>query len=211
MNKPNRIRILVADDHTIVRMGLVSLLSSQKDLVVVGEAEDGLEAVERTKAVQPDVVIMDIVMPKLDGAAATRRILASHPETKILVLTSFGTSEKVASALSSGARGALLKSATNDELLAAIRAVAAGQRINSDDACSGATQQGTPPSPLTPRQTEILDLISRGLTNKEIATVFGISPESVKSHVSEILSRIGAANRSEAVLIAARRQLIPGL
>ena len=205
-----KIRIVVADDHAVVRMGLVSLLSAQKDMTVVGEAENGQEAVSLAKAEHPDIVIMDIVMPKVDGAAATAKIRAQEPAAKILVLTSFGTSGKVTEALAAGASGAILKSASNDDLLEAVRAVAAGRPVAADIQCE-ATDDGSPALLLTPRQMEILNLVSRGLTNSEIAEVVGISFESVKSHVSEILTRIGASTRAEAVLIAARKNLLSDL
>ena len=200
-------RILLADDHAIMRMGLCAILGKQPDFEVVGEAEDGEEAVARTRTLRPDVVIMDLMMPKLDGAAATAAIHAELPETKILILTTFGAADSLARALQNGAEGALLKSAPNAELITALRAIAAGRRIVAPD-IQRILRENPPSEELTPRQLEILEQMTRGLTNADIARVLGISEPRVKEHVLTILSKLGAANRTEAVALALRKQLL---
>ena len=202
-----KIRILVADDHSIVRMGLVSLLETKDDLEVIGETDNGNNAVSKALKLKPDVVIMDLMMPQKSGAEATAEIHAANPAIRILILTTFGTSDEIAKALDSGASGAIMKSATNGELISAIRAVASGKRVIADDI---RRQIDVKPimQPLTDRQAEILNSVSRGFTNREIADQFGISPESVKSHLENIFTRIGASSRSEAVAIALRNQLL---
>ena len=202
-----KFRILLADDHAIMRMGLCAILGKQPDFEVVGEAEDGEEAVARTRALRPDVVIMDLMMPKLDGAAATAAIHAELPETKILILTTFGAADSLAHALQNGAAGALLKSAPNAELITALRAIAAGRRIVAPD-IQRILRENPPSEELTPRQLEILEQMTRGLTNADIARVLGISEPRVKEHVLTILSKLGAANRTEAVALALRKQLL---
>ena len=203
----NKIRILVVDDHSIVRMGLVSLLETKDDLEVVGEAGNGETAVTKALKLTPDIVIMDLMMPKMGGAEATKAIHAQNPAIKVLILTSFGTSDEISRALDAGASGAIMKSATNGELVSAIRTVAAGKRIIAEDIRR--QSKGNPMIPsLTPRQLEVLNSVSRGFTNREIADQFGISPESVKTHLENIFARIGASSRSEAVAIALRNQLL---
>lgn len=202
-----KLKVFLADDHAMVRMGLASLLGTKKDLQVVGEAEDGEEAVRKVLALKPDVVLMDLLMPKKDGVDATIEILAKLPNTKILLLTSAASSDVIAHALKVGASGALLKSADFSALVAAIHTVAAGghvvdpevQKLLKDD----------PPLPeLTPRQEEILALVTRGLTNADIARQFDIRESSVKEHVNQICAKLGAANRAEAVAIALRKHLL---
>lgn len=201
------IRVLIADDHAIVRHGLCALLGTERGIEVVGEAKDGNEAVARTKQLAPDVVIMDIVMPRKDGVEATVEIRAAVPSTKIVVLTSFGTSDKISRAIEAGATGALMKTAEDRELLSAIRMVANGGRVISPAVRKLISTD--PPAPeLTPRQLEILQAMARGLTNKDIAKMFGIRTDGVNEHVLAILAKLGAANRTEAVAIALRKQLI---
>lgn len=201
------IRVLIADDHAIVRHGLCALLGTEHGIEVVGEAKDGNEAVARTKQLAPDVVIMDIVMPRKDGVEATVEIRAAVPSTKIVVLTSFGTSDKISRAIEAGATGALMKTAEDRELLSAIRTVANGGRVISPAVRKLISTD--PPAPeLTPRQLEILQAMARGLTNKDIAKMFGIRTDGVNEHVLAILAKLGAANRTEAVAIALRKQLI---
>ena len=201
------IRVLIADDHAIVRHGLCALLGTERGIEVVGEAKDGNEAVARTKQLAPDVVIMDIVMPRKDGVEATEEIRAAVPSAKIVVLTSFGTSDKISRAIEAGATGALLKTAEDRELLSAIRTVANGGRVISPAVRKLISTD--PPAPeLTPRQLEILQAMARGLTNKDIAKMFGIRTDGVNEHVLAILAKLGAANRTEAVATAIRKQLI---
>ena len=201
------IRVLIADDHAIVRHGLCALLGTERGIEVVGEAKDGNEAVARTKQLAPDVVIMDIVMPRKDGVEATVEIRAAVPSAKIVVLTSFGTSDMISRAIEAGATGALLKTAEDRELLSAIRTVASGGRVISPAVRKLISTD--PPAPeLTPRQLEILQAMARGLTNKDIAKMFSIRTDGVNEHVLAILAKLGAANRTEAVATAIRKQLI---
>ena len=200
------IRILLADDHKLLRMGLTALLRYESGLTIVGEASDGEEAVRETARLKPDVVIMDLAMPGVDGVCATQRIHAAQPGVKILILTTFGTSADVAHAIAAGASGAIMKDASNDELIAAIRTVAAGGTAFSSEIRRSVVAD--PPPSLTDRQREILLAITRGLTNKNIAALLGIGPDRVKQHIAALLAKIGAANRTEAVAIALRKQLL---
>ena len=202
-----KIRVLIADDHAVVRMGLASLLGTSKAIEVVGDAFDGEDTVRKALKLAPDVVVMDLVMPRKDGIAATAELQKKAPSAKILILTTFGSSENIAKALKAGAIGAVLKSSGNDELIGAVLKVAKGERY-----LSGEVQQllkDDPPLPdLSPRQIEILDSVARGLTNKEISTQLDIGIESVKSHVKIILEKLGAGSRTEAASIAQRKQLL---
>lgn len=202
-----KIKVLIADDHTIVRAGLTALLGTEKDIEVIGEAKNGAEAVSNAVELQPDIVIMDLMMPKMDGVEATKELLRKAPSVKTILLTTYGTSDGIAHALKAGARGAVLKNADNSELAKAIRIVAQGGDYISPDI----RQQlaADPPVPdLTPRQSEILESMVRGLTDRDIAALLGLSPESVSEHVGAIRQKIGAANRTEAVAIAMRKYLL---
>jgi len=202
-----KIRILVADDHKIVRIGLVSLLNTIDGLEVIGEASDGDEAVAIAQRTRPDVVVMDLMMPNKDGDTATAEIHAMLPETRILILTTFGTSDGIARALASGATGAVMKTADDRLLVEAIREVASGRRYISDDIRRLLAED--PPIPeLTDRQMEILQSITRGLTNADIAKLLGIREDSVKKLVATVCTKIGAANRTEAAVIAIRKHLL---
>lgn len=202
-----KIKILVADDHAVVRSGLALLLATERDFEVVGQAKNGEEAVALARKAQPDVVVMDLAMPKMDGAEATKRILEERPSTRIVILTSFGAADGVAHALEAGATGALMKTAEDETLIATIRRVAAGERVISPDIRRELT--ANPPVPeLTPRQRDILASMTRGLTNKDIASELGIRRDGVDKHVNALLAKIGAANRTEAVAIALKKQLL---
>lgn len=201
------IKVLIADDHAVVRTGLAALLGTIKEFSVVGQAKNGELAVAETLRLKPDVVIMDLIMPKKDGVAATAEIHKLCPEVRILILTTFGTSDGIVHALEAGASGALMKSAEDDELVDAIRRVAAGEKVIPNDVRQ--LIETDPPIPqLTPRQREILESMTRGLSNKEIAQQYGIRADGVTDHVMDILSKLGAANRTEAVAIALRKQLL---
>ena len=202
-----KVRVLIADDHSVVRMGLASLLGTAKNVEVVGEAINGDEAVRKALKLRPDVVVMDLVMPRKDGVAATEEILVAAPETKVLILTTFGTSDDITRALKAGATGAIMKSATNRELLAAVQSVAQGRRFVSAEV-EGILANDPPIPELSQRQREILESIARGLTNREIATQLDISLESVKSHVKVILEKLEASSRTEAAAIAQRKNLL---
>ena len=200
-------RILIADDHMLMRMGLKSMLQYQTDMTVVGEAANGESAVRLAKELLPDVVIMDLMMPVLDGAEATRQILENNPETKVIILTSFGSSEDMNRALSFGAAGAQIKEAPTDSLIEAIRTVLKGKSAIASEIAHEIENMAVPIS-LTDRQRGILQSVARGLTNKEISVQYGLSPISVKKYLSAIFTKIGAANRTEAVTIALRKHLL---
>lgn len=201
------IRIVIADDHKLMRMGLVSLFNVQRDMKVVGEAEDGEATVKLVRSLKPDVVIMDLMMPKMPGADATAAIMSFAPGTGIVVLSSFTNSADMARAISSGARGAQAKESPTEDLVDAIRAVAAGGTAISPE-IEQFIRENPPPSTLTERQMEILKSVTRGLSNKDIARQFDISPVSVKKHLTVIFAKLGAATRAEAAVIAMRKNLL---
>ncbi len=203
-------RVLLVDDHTVVRMGLVSILGTCGEIAVVGDACDGETGVRMALELRPDVVVMDLLMPDMDGNEAIRRIRAEWPGAKVLVLTTLGTSDGFARSLEAGATGVTLKSADLPELREAIAAVARGERYLSPEVERIMTAD--PPSPhLSPRQLEILELASRGLSNPDMAKALGISVPVVGEHLRAVLAKLGAANRTEAVAIAMRRHLIEAL
>ena len=202
-----KIRVLVADDHAIVRMGLIALLAIDGDIEVVGEAEDGKEAVKLAESTKPDVVIMDIMMPVMDGIDATAEIVKRVPGAKVLVLTPSNSSDDYSRALAAGARGIVVKRAANMELLSSIRKVADEKTVMSPE--TRRLMQEDPPAPkFTDRQLGIIHSMMRGLTNHEIATQFNITPDCVKAHIKRVCNKIGAANRTEAVAIALRKHLL---
>ena len=202
-----KIRTLLADDHSLVRFGLASLLKLHDDFDVVGGAGDGEEAIRMARELKPDVVIMDLVMPVLDGVEATRRIHAELPAVKILILTSFGTSNDVSRAMAAGATGALVKDIPNDKLISAIRDVAHGKTVLSPE-IERTTLSTDVTKEFTERQMTVLGYLANGLTNKEIAALLGVSHSAVKQHLIAIFTKLGAANRSEAVAIALRKHLL---
>ncbi len=202
-----KIKILIADDHAIVRIGLSALLKTESDLSVVGVAKDGEEAVAEALRLKPDVIVMDLMMPKKNGVEATAEIHEKLPETKIVILTTFAASDGIKHALDAGATGAVMKTAEDAELVSIIRTVAAGGTVISDEIQQLLTED-PPAEELTPRQLEILESVTRGFTNADIAKQLGLREQSVKEHISAILVKIGAANRSEAVAIAMRKHLL---
>ena len=202
-----KISVLIADDHKIVRMGLKSLFAAEKDLAVVGEADDGVAAVRQALRLSPDVIIMDLMMPRQDGVAATAEIHSKLPGTRIVVLTSYSTSDTIAAALAAGAAGAVMKSADDSTLLTAVRTVAAGKTFISPEV-KGLLAFDPPAPTLSPRQQEVLASLVKGFNNTEIADQLGISRTVVKEHVESLLVKLGAANRTEAVAIALRKQLV---
>jgi NarL family two-component system response regulator LiaR len=201
------IRVLIVDDHAILRMGLASLLASKCEIEVVGDASDGPSGIRKALKLKPDVVIMDLMMPGMDGIEATKELLAKAPESKILILTTFGTSNGINNALEAGAMGAVMKNCDFSELADAIRAVASGKRYVAADV-ERILVADPPVAALSPRQTEILQSIVRGLSNPDIAKQLGISVDMVKEHVESLFQKIGAANRTEAVAIAFRKHLL---
>ena len=202
----SKTRILIVDDHALIRRGLADLLRYEKDLAVVGEASDGEAAVAVATELKPDVVVIDLMMPVMDGVEATRRIKAVLPEAKILILTTFGTSVDVARAIAAGASGAIMKDASMEDQLHAIRTVASGGKVLSPEIEK--TVQEEPLPEFTKRQLVILESAARGLTNKDIANMLDISPDAVKQHLAAICSKLGAANRVEAIAIAIRKHLL---
>ena len=201
------IRILIADDHALLRRGLETLISHQKDLVVVGSAPNGLEAIRLSEELKPDVIMMDLMMPKMDGVEATRLIREAVPTTKILILTTFGDSIDIARAIRAGASGALVKDADDDELVDAIRTVASGGQAFSSE-IKGMLESEPAPPELTPRQQEVLRSLVDGLSSDAIASNLGISADAVNQHLDAIRKKLGAANRTEAVAIALRKHLL---
>ena len=202
-----KIRTLLADDHSLVRFGLESLLKFHKDFEVIGGAGDGEETVRLARELKPDVIVMDLVMPILDGVEATQRIHAELPDVRILILTSFGTSADVSRAIKAGASGALVKDIPNDELIKAIRAIAGGERVFSPE-IERMALDSTASIEFTNRQMTVLSSLAKGMTNKEIATILGVSHSAVKQHLNAIFFKRGATNRSEAVAIAMRKYLL---
>ena len=203
----NKISILIADDHKIVRMGLKSLFAAEKDLTVVGEADDGDVTIRQALKLKPDIIIMDLMMPKMDGVAATAEIHAKLPNTKIVVLTSYSTSDTIAAALAAGAAGAVMKSADDSTLLTAVRTVATGKRFISPEV-KGILAFDPPAPALSPRQQEVLASLVKGFNNTEIANQLGISKTVAKEHVETLLVKLDAANRTDAVAIAIRKRLV---
>ena len=203
-----RIRILIADDHAVVRIGLSALFGTEKDLEVVGVAKNGDEAVSLALALKPDVVVMDLVMPGKNGSEATSEIVRGNPAIRILLLTTYATSDGIMRTLDAGASGAILKTAPDDELVSAIRKVHHGERRYLSPEVLQLLADDPPVKELTSRQLKILEYITRGLTNTDIARLFGIREVSVKEHLARIFSKIGAANRAEAVAIALRKHLL---
>ena len=200
-------RVLIVDDHAILRMGLASLLSSKKDIEVVGGAANGPEGIRRAIELKPDVVVMDLMMPGMGGAEATARLLEKAPDAKVLIITTFDTSDGIDRALKAGARGAIMKNCDFEELVDALRTVASGGSYIAPDV-KRLFSNDPPAITLSPRQREMLQSIARGLSNPDIAKQFGISIYMVKEHIAALFAKIGAANRSEAVAIAMRKNLL---
>jgi len=207
-----RIRVLIVDDHAMVRRGLATFLKVFDDLELAGEAASGQAAIQLCVELQPDVVLMDMVMPDMDGAAATRLIRGQSESIQVLALTSFKEGILVQSALQAGAIGYLLKDVSADELAQAIRAAHAGRATLSPEAAQAlvhaASQAPAPGLDLTERELAVLALMVEGLNNTQIAAKLSVSPSTIKSHVSNILSKLGVASRTEAVTLALRNHLI---
>lgn len=208
------IRILIVDDHAIVRKGTRALFAEVEDLEVVGEAEDGQEAVQQTETLKPDVVLMDLVMPKMDGIEATAQITSSFPEVRVLALTSFDADEKVFPAMKAGAIGYLLKDTKPENLIKAIRQVYRGEPSLHPSIARKVLHElshpvkGEPtPDPLTEREVEVLGLVAKGLSNQDIADQLVIAEVTVRTHVSNILAKLHLANRVQATLYALRKGL----
>jgi DNA-binding NarL/FixJ family response regulator len=212
---PSPIRILVADDHPVVRDGLVAMLDTQPDFSVVGQAATGTEVVRQATALQPDVVLLDLEMPELDGVQALHQLRANRSPARVIVFTAFDTDDRIVGAVRAGAAGYLLKGAPRDELFRAIRLVSEGgsllQPVVASKLMQHVSQQGAPPAlpePLTEREMEVLKCLAQGRSNKEIAAQLAISERTVKFHMSSILGKLNASNRTEALTIAAQHGLI---
>lgn len=207
------VRVLVVDDHAVVRQGLVQLLEASDGIAVVGQAADGAEAVRLVAQHRPDVVLMDLQMPVMDGVSATREILAGRHGTQVLVLTSYSDAERIVDALDAGAVGYMLKDAEPDDLVAAVRAVAQGESpLHPRVARQLLTARARTPAPgeaLTAREREVLALVREGLANKQIARRLGISERTVKAHLTSVFSTIGVTDRTAAAVWAERHDVKP--
>lgn len=204
------IRILVADDHPMLREGLAAVLSTREDFEVVGEAKDGKEVVERVKSLSPDVILLDLEMPEMDGVEALEALQKEGVEAKAIVFTAYDTDERILGALRAGAKGYLLKGSARKDIFGAIETVASGGSLLGPDITSRLLSHMTsgPLETLTPRESEVLKLIAKGMPNREIASELYISERTVKFHVSSLLAKLGAENRTEAVAVAREKKLL---
>ena len=209
------IHILITDDHAIVRKGLRTLVESEPGMEVVGEAADGVEAVFKARSLNPDVILMDMMMPRMDGLEAINEIIRENPEARILVITSFAEDDKIFPAIKAGALGYLLKDSTPDQLIQAIYAVYNGESSLHPSIALKVIRELNRPSelppteePLTTREVEVLKLVARGLTNQEIAEILVISERTVGNHIGNILNKLHLANRTQAALYALREGLV---
>ena len=209
-----KIRVLVADDHPMLREGLVAVLDTQQDFEVVGEAADGSEVVRLAERLNPDVILLDLEMPGVDGVAALEKLRSAGSEARTIVFTAYDTDERILGALRAGARGYLLKGASRTEIFDAIRTVHAGGSLlqpvvtNKLLQTMSRKERREETEPLTPREIEVLGLLALGLQNKEISSRLFITERTVKFHVSSLMHKLGAENRTETVTIAAQRGLI---
>lgn len=214
--EPTRIRVLIVDDHSVVRMGLRVFLDLQPDIEVVGEAADGSEGVAMARRLEPDVILMDLLMPNMDGITAIGRIKAERPETEIVTMTSFIEEDKVTAALEAGASGYVLKDAEAEEVAAAVRAAFAGE-VHLDPAVARLLaqrmrQRKSPEEsltePLTDREKDVLGLLGQGMSNKEIGSSLFITERTARTYVSNILGKLGLASRTQAALYAVEHKLV---
>jgi DNA-binding NarL/FixJ family response regulator len=205
---PEPIRILIAEDHAVVRDGLSSILEFEHDMTVAGHARNGREAIERFRELKPDVVLMDLAMPEVDGVAAIRTIRAEFPAARVLVLTTYDGDESVFRALENGAKGYLLKDCSTADLLAAIRKLHAGGAHVSDRAAARLAERTIAGNALSPREIEVLKWIAAGKSNKEIATLLFVSEGTVKTHVLNIHNKLGVDDRTQAVVVAIQRGIL---
>ncbi len=209
------IRVLIVDDHTVVRDGLSAMLEPQEDITVVGEAADGAAGVEEADRLLPDVVLMDLRMPELDGVGAMRRIHEDHPEINFLVLTTFDTDEYIYDAIEAGAKGFLLKDASRDDLFKAVRAVARGESLIEPGIAARVlnrfaqlSRESAPQELLSERERQVLELLAKGSANKEVAAALSLSESTVKTHVANIFQKLDVNDRTSAVTQALQRGII---
>ncbi len=205
------IRLVVVDDHPVVRHGLVAMLRYERDMQVVGEAEDGMQAVNRILELLPDVVLLDLNLPKLSGIEVMRQVRAQQPQIRFMVLTTYDTDEYIGPALEAGAQGYLLKDATPDELTRAVRSLAAGGAALEEGVAARVLESIAEPGrdELSARELEILRLLVAGASNKTIAAQLNLSENTIKSHLSHIFSKLHVQSRAEAVAAALQRGLVP--
>jgi DNA-binding NarL/FixJ family response regulator len=201
------IRVLCVDDHPLVRKGIAAILANEDDIELVAEAGNGREAVEAFRRHRPDVTLMDLRMPELDGTAAVKQIRSEFPEARIIALTSFDGDQDIYRALEAGVRGYLLKESVHSQITSAIRTVQAGKRLMPPEVAERLTEY-FPQVALTPREVEVLTLVAKGLANKQIAARLGTAGGTVKVHVQNILAKLDAADRTHAVTIALQRGII---
>jgi DNA-binding NarL/FixJ family response regulator len=207
MKKPEKIRVLIADDHYIVRMGLIALVNTEPDMEVVGEAADGAQALELFGKCNPDLALLDLRMPVKDGIQTTSEIRNKFPNAQVLMLTAYDGDEEIYKALQAGARGYVLKSSSGEKLIPAVRAVAAGQRWIPKEIASRLAARNEFEE-LTPREVQVLRQLAKGLANKEIADVLKITEYTAKDHLKSILAKLHVADRTEAVTTAIHRGII---
>jgi NarL family two-component system response regulator LiaR len=212
MNTPQTIQVMLVDDHNVVRSGLATFLKAYDDLELVGEAKNGLEALNLCHIKKPDVILMDLMMPEMDGIAATRAILADYPEIKIIAMTSFEEEELVQGVLAAGAMGYLLKNVTADDLAKAIRDAVLGRATLSPEAATAlihATRPTKQPSfDLTDREMQVLNLVVQGQSNQQIADALVITLATVKAHISNILAKLEVSSRAEAIAYAIKHKIV---
>lgn len=207
-----QIRILVTDDHPVVRDGLVAILGTQPDFAIVGDAASGQMTLDLARTLRPDIVLLDLAMPEMDGVETLRQLQRIAPETRVIIFTAFDTDERILSAVRAGAQGYLLKGAPRNDIFQAIRVVHQGgsllEPMIAQKLLRQVSQEPSSETSLTPRELDVLRLLARGLQNKEIAIELGITGRTTKFHVGSLLRKLGAGNRTEAVAIAAQRGLI---
>lgn len=202
-----KIKVLLADDHLVVRMGLAAIISLEKDMSVVAEADNGLDAVRLAAEKKPDVIVMDLMMPKLDGAGATAEILAGNPEASIIILTTFGGSIDVKHAIDAGARSALVKATSQRDLIDAIRRTAHGESVICSE-IANTLEADADSVELSDRQLKILGYVAKGLNNREIAETMNVGRDCIKAQLKTIFAKLGVASRSEAAAFAVNRNMV---
>lgn len=211
MTSTQPVRVLVVDDHPVVRGGLAAMFDAESDITVVGTAADGHEALARVAELQPDVVLMDLRMPRMDGVAATERIGVDHPGTRVLVLTTFDTDADIVRAVEAGAAGYLLKDSSLADLVDAVRAAARGETVLAPPVAARLLSHLRAPSPeaLTPREVEVLEAVGQGMTNAEIGRHLFIGEATVKTHLLRVFAKLSVDDRTHAVTTAMERGLLP--